>query len=115
MNTNKIRSILNSNKSVLRFYPNRTNLTPANVRGKVDKAINNVIHNGYDVDHVENRHGQAYLKFRADKASQKTNYDIRVYTYEVGTNRQLEITHEFWKEYGKLRYNRTPVYNSNFM
>lgn len=115
MNRNKIKSILNSNKSVLAFYPNRTNLAPANIRGKVDKAINNVIHKGFSVDHVENRYGQAYLKFRADKTSQKTKYDLRVYTYEIGTNRQIEITHNFWKEYGKLRFNSTPVYNSNFM
>ena len=91
------------------FIPNRTNIKSAITAKKINNGLYNVIHNGFSVDHVTNRKGEVYLKFKADKASQKTKYDIRAYTY-TNNGQEIEITHTFWKEYGKTYFDHGPAY-----
>jgi len=92
----------------IRFVPNRTNLVSGDQIGKIKSALYSVI-NGASVQHVENRHGVAYLKIKAVKAKQKTPYDMYVLTY-TSSGQEVDITKAFWKEYGKalLDYKTNP-------
>lgn len=94
------------------FIPNRTNLKSAQTARRINSALVNVIHNGHEVDHVANRFGKVYLKIKADKASQKTKYDVRVFAY-TPSGQEVEITRNFWKEYGKTYFDHGPAYRGN--
>ena len=94
------------------FIPNRTNLKSAQTARRINSALVNVIHNGHEIDHVTNRFGKVYLKIKADRKTQKTKYDVRVYAY-TNNGQEVEITHAFWKEYGKTHFDKGPAYRGN--
>jgi negative regulator of genetic competence, sporulation and motility len=94
------------------FIPNRTNLKSAQTARRINNALANVIHNGHEVDFVTNRHGRDYLKIKADRLTQKTKYDVRVYAY-THSGEEVEITRNFWKEYGKTFFDHSQAYRGS--